>query len=187
MTALSIKNSILMFLIVFILHFLIKNALADRSVPAVQAPAKEAFSAAPTPVATPACPAPAVPERNTDAEKAELLKYVFGDNAPASCDDAMAKYFQGTGVAAATPSPGCLPLKDDARSLPLSTTCDPALTNFKSSEATKKASIPTTQPLANKLLLNEYANENGMNGGLFGGLNPFDGSANMFQEYAPCV
>lgn len=199
MLAISIKNSILILLIVLILHFLIKNALMDKTnrTPKKEAVIKEPFEnvpkpatevkSQPLPVETKACDA--LPERNTQEEKDELLKYVFGAEAK-DCDEEINKYFQGLSPDASATSPatqtGCPLPRTDANALPLSTTCDPALLAFP--KDTKKMSEKCVKQDTNQgMLLHQYEDENPMNGGLFGGLNPFDNFSSSYEEYAACT
>lgn len=198
MLAISIKNSILILLIVLILHFLIKNALMDKQ-PTIFAKKPEQriemFSNVPKPVADiKSEPKPlekkeceVLPERNTQDEKNELLKYVFGDDAK-DCDEEINKYFQGIGSSASLgdSNGGCILPRTDANSLPLSTTCDPNITTFPR-DTKKQSEKCVKQEVAQGMMLHEYENENQMSGGLFGGLNAFDEFASSFSEYAPCA
>lgn len=211
MLAVSIKNSILILLIVLILHFLIKNTLMEKrsfakqevasksvmesfaststntSAPTPAAP-KEASKPAPVAEAPKECDAIEVKERNTDKEREELLKYVFGDDAKADDQD-LDQFFRPTteGVSTTQGDPCPLP-RTDASSLPVSTTCDPSLLSLSLEKDRKKPASNkcVKQDVRAGMVLQEYDNESGMNGGLFGGLNAFDGFASSFGDYAPC-
>ena len=134
--------------------------------------------------ASTACASLKVPERNTECEKAELLKYVFGDDKTYTSDE-IDKYFKGIEVEASAEKSACLPKKADSQSLPLTTTCEPTMLNLtmkaeREMNISKNCDIKQDKPI---MVLKEYENENEMNGGLFGGLNAFDSFASQFEEY----
>ena len=196
MLAIGIKNSILVLLIILILHFLIKNTLVDRASKlqksAVKPPSKETFKGNET-VKEECNPAPA-PPRNSEAEKEELLKYVFGDdNKKEDDNDDLRAFFGGNDVTRdvqgelAKRQPECQAPKKDDNALPLSDTCDPGIMSIKD-DAHKPVSADCDLPQKmGVMLLKEYENENAMNGGkLYGGLDGFDGFATHFEDYAAC-
>lgn len=209
MLAVSIKNSILILLIILILHFLIKNTLMEKRSLAKQegaskqavesfvtntkapAPAspKEASNPAPVQETKKECDVVEVKERNTDQEREELLKYVFGEDAKMGDDD-LNQFFRTASedVPSTTQGNPCPLPRTDASSLPVSTTCDPSLLSLSLEKDRKKPASDkcVKQDVRNGMVLQEYDNESGMNGGLFGGLNAFDGFSSSFGDYAPC-
>lgn len=207
MLAVSIKNSILILLIVLILHFLLKNTLMEKQRPSEKKQdKKETFEAVnepmPAPPVTASVPAPVVSvaekkecaklepvERNTEDERAELLKYVFGEDATKMDDNELGQYFQGMDVSSGSKTQGdpCPLPRTDAHSLPITTTCDSSVLTLALEKDKKKPSSKCVkQDSSNGMVLHEYDDENGMNGGLFGGLNAFDGFSTSFQDFAPC-
>lgn len=203
MLSMGIKNSILILIIVFILHFAIKNAIVDRriredrdrprekvAVPVKPAPVVEEFKSAskgstPAPVEKEA----AVPckEKESADSKQELLDFVYGD----SDDSDLGKFFKGTDITKEVQREidakmSCPVLKTDDHSLPLSTTCDPGLQNLAAVAASKRVKYDCDLPqtLAT-MTLKEYENENAMNGGeLYGNLSAFDNGALSYEPYA---
>lgn len=182
----GIKNAILVLLIILILHVLIKNALMESS-----SVKKEPFVPLPTldpvlnkvaPAKVPECPAP----EKKDDDNAELLKYVYGDDAD---PNELGGFFKGITKDVEKELEAklsCPVFKSDDNSLPLSTTCDPKLQNMASALAKEKevkADCNLKQTL-DTMLLKEYTDESSMNGGaLFGNLNAFDDRASYYHEY----
>jgi hypothetical protein len=190
MLSLGIKNAILVLLIILILHVLIKNALMETN---VQTPTKKLEDFKPVspldpelnkvaPVKVPECPAP---EKKED-DNAELLKYVYGDDA----DQAdIATFFKGLDVTRDVEKEinsklKCPVLKSDDNSLPLSTTCDPKLQNMATTLAQEVKADCNLEQNLQTMLIKEYKNENSMNGGdLYGNLSAYDMGALSYQEY----
>jgi hypothetical protein len=196
MLAIGIKNSILVFLIVMILHFLIKNTLMDKvakvpKVPKVQQETFKVQSDIKVPEKTSAC-APA-PPKNEEEEKEELLKYVFGDSGSGSNEgaDGLGDFFKGKDVTQdlegelAKRKPVCDTKKTDDQNLPLSTTCDPGIMSLKPLDnMSVKADCDIKQKVP-LMTLKEYDNESTMNGGkLYGGLDGYDHLAGFYEDYA---
>lgn len=196
MLSLGLKNAILVLLIILILHVLIKNAIID------QKPVKEKFiTGAPveetkkdyleankitTPA--PACPKPAVAEKDEDSEK-ELLKYVYGEDDTKE-DGNLSQYFKGMDITRDVKKDidakiSCTSLKKKNDGLPLSTTCDPQLQTLKTDDTLllKQQKKPEAQNISN-MMLGEYEDENAMNGGeLYGNLSAYDDMAFSFEDY----
>lgn len=212
MLAIGIKNSILVLLIILILHFLIKNTIFDKNGKAPkkvqQAPTdikKVHIASVPTVDIMSSQPAKvqvetfkneslsceASPPRNTDLEKEELLKFVFGAEAPDTSEDELKKYFKGDDVTSdvegelAKIKPTCPPVKKDDMNLPLSTTCDPQIQRLNLlEEKSVKGDCNLKQDKKDIMILKEYDDENSMSGGeLYGGLSAFDNLASAFEEY----
>lgn len=208
MLAIGIKNSILVLLIILILHFLIKNTIFDKNsknpkkpqakstdIEQIHITAVPKVEIVPPKVETfkddaPSC-APA-PPRNTDVEKEELLKFVFGAEAPGtSSEDELGKYFKGDDVTSdvegelAKRKPTCPVVKKDDMNLPLTTTCDPQIQRLNLlAEKSVKADCNLKQDKKDVMILKEYDDENSMSGGqLYGGLSAFDNLASAFEEY----
>lgn len=210
MLSMGIKNSILVLLIVLILHVLIKNAIVDKKLHSKEKFVEdkndlkkqenkpdnkqdhkkevkqeddiETFVA---PVVEEKKDCKKKPEVTGDDDKAELLKFVYGDD-----DSDLSNFFKGMDVTKDVKEDiakklSCPVLKTDDNSLPLSTTCDPQLQKLRMEDMSKKVKYDCnlSQPIGN-MLLKEYEDENAMNGGaLFGDLSAYDDDALNFSEY----
>lgn len=199
MLSLGIKNAILVLLIILILHVLIKNALIDaesRTTPKKTEPTKvikEPFKAPVStldleankvaPIKAPECPAP---EKKED-DNAELLKYVYGEDADQTD---ISTFFKGLDITRDVEKEintklKCPVLKSDDNTLPLSTTCDPKLQNMATTLAQDVKADCNLEQNLQTMLIKEYNNENAMNGGdLYGNLSAYDMGALNYQEYA---
>lgn len=189
--AIVIKNLILFILIILIGHFLVKNVLFDKGTPSTKLPNIILDSSISTKMQHP-------PQTETvgviskqekepeglDKAKAELLKFVDeGDEGDDSVNKNVDKYFNTSISLPPVPTDDCKSAEQISQ-FPLSTTCDPNMQSLKTSitrdtPRKPRACINLTK---NVLVLNEYDNENSMNGGeLFNGLNAFDNFDNHFQ------
>jgi hypothetical protein len=114
-----------------------------------------------------------------DKAKEELLKFIDDDD-----DVVMEKYFDGkTTNNGMIPTDNCKPKQTD-NMFPLSTTCDPNTQNMSKGDKVIKSDCDLLQDKKQLLILNEYENENSMNGGsLFGGLNAFDAFDTTYSQY----
>jgi len=185
--AVVVKNIILFVLLVLIGHFLVKNFLVDKELTKPQR--NEVHAVIKTTdtndidkkVAIAIEPKIAKPEKEPqglDKAKAELLKFVDEEDSVSN----LKKFFTETN---SVPTDECKS-KIQTSQFPLSTTCDPNIQAIDISAEMKKE-IPKkpkhcTNLSKNILVLNEYDNENVMNGGeLFNGLNAFDSFDNQFQ------
>lgn len=181
--AIVVKNIILFLLIVLIGHFLVKNFLIDKEdknspLLIVQSPEtivqKQKSSKDNT---EPTIAKSEKEPEGLDKAKAELLKFVDEEET----EHNLKPFFKDTSN---VPTDDCKS-KIQTSQFPLSTTCDPNIQivdayTDKRKDA-KKPNICTTLT-KNVLVLNEYDNENVMNGGeLFNGLNAFDSFDNHFQ------
>jgi hypothetical protein len=112
-----------------------------------------------------------------DKVKAELLQFVDEEES----EQKLNKFFVEGGV---VPTDDCKS-KVDVSAFPLSTTCDAniqSLHNTTISTETPRKPKQCTLLSKNVMVLNEYDNENTMNGGdLYNGLNAFDTFDNHFQ------
>lgn len=185
MLSTGIKNSILIVLIILILHFFIKNVLLskreDFSAPAPQCPKKTDESAV----------KPAN-ERTEAVEEKDVYAAWFGGEAKtvapssdAALTEDLDKFFTGEidikkEIEEATK---CVVPSQDPM-LPQSSTCDPNLDKLPAEYAIKKdvrANCNIVQDKKGIMILNEYENENIMNGGaLFMNLEAYDQSDSMF-------
>jgi len=112
------------------------------------------------------------------SEKAELLKYVYGEEG----DDDISKFFTGLDVTRDVESQindkinNCPLPKNDDMTMPLNTTCD-AVSKIAEDEMNSKrvkAECNLSQPLQT-MVVKEYENENAMNGGkLYDDLSAYD-------------
>lgn len=186
MLSTGIKNSVLIVLIILILHFFIKNVLLAK---------KETFAAPPPKCTTttfkPEDDASAVRPFN---EKPLSTKEVYDEWFGAGSDkkeskhpvgDDLDMYFAGEvdikkEIEAATKC--TIPVHDTE--LPKSSTCDPNLDSVPDEFLVKKdvkANCNIIQDKKNIMILNEYENENIMNGGkLFMNLEAYDNQESMF-------
>lgn len=201
--ALAIKNTILVILIILIVHFMVKNVLLEKpqSKPVQTVPSKpisahgsEQVSSIPTAETSktgdipPSKPSsdevPKTKQQGLDKAKEELLKFVSDD------DDDLDKFF--TKCMTTTPSSSdntmCKSSVPRDPPFPLSTTCDPAIQKLSSSPQATLCAKKTTDNLESKkkvMILQEYDNENSMNGGdLYGGLKPYDTFDDHYQQYS---
>ena len=188
-TSVALKNSILIFLVVLILHFLLKNALANGEGFAVEDPHIAALASVGV-KAPPAAPIGAtgpladeetmsgVPStgpigrdatrealasvsRASACNEDELYAYVFGDEAtpPRACEAAEAKKPAPTTRAAAPAAPA----------------------GAAAPPAPKLA--PGSNSTCQLAVINEYADEKGLNGGpVLGSLSAFDMSQSPFEQ-----
>lgn len=213
MLATSIKNTILVFLLILILHFLIKNALFDRRVGTIRrvesfensatqlaeekrtevAAAPSPIKEEPAPVVTPVVEACANDTNKCKDEEDELYRFVYGDDAPhdvKTTDSELAQYFTGLDVTRdiekkIKESMKCVsvPRTSSDITMPQSTTCDPALQQSKPDTKGIKQNCELPQGLP-VMMLNEYDNESSMNGGaLYDNLAAFDNLASNFENY----
>ena len=140
----------------------------------------------------------------TDDDEDELYKFVYGDdsNAHVSGHDSynsaltnnedIKKYFTGLDVTKDIENKiqeamKCKSLQQSSETdptIPLSTTCDPALKPSVTINAVKvKADCGLHQDLP-VMTITEYENESSMNGGsLYGNLAAFDSFAGQYEEY----
>ncbi len=192
-SAIVIKNILLFVLIVLIGHFLVKNFLLDKEpskipVHALVVDSTETQKVVEEKHATrdatePSISKPDVEPEGLDKAKAELLKFVDEEEAGAfnaAKEDNLNKYFKETSK---VPTDDCKS-KIQPSQFPLSTTCNPDIQVIDTAMKTETPRKPTqcTNLTKNVLVLNEYDNENTMNGGeLFNGLNAFDSYDNHFQ------
>lgn len=190
MLSTGIKNSILIVLIILILHFFIKNVLLTK---------REDFGA---PVSQPKC----APESSSSSANASAVKPAndrsdvesekdvynawFGGEVQSEKQDAgstedLDKFFTGEidikkEIEEATK---CVVPQQDPM-LPKSSTCDPNLDKIPPEYAIKKdvrANCNIVQDKKGIMILNEYENENIMNGGaLFMNLEAYDQTDSMF-------
>lgn len=190
----AIKNTILIILIILIGHFMVKNLLFERQKTAptikevkedklvhVKEDAPPQISTKQV-VSTPSGVPSSVIVENTkgtglDKAKEELLKFINDD------DDDIERFFEHEKQNITSDNTKC---KSQDTTLPLSTTCDPAIQDVKQNNMKQvKADCNLKQDKKNILILKEYVNENTMNGGtLFGGLSAFDNYDNNYQIYS---
>jgi hypothetical protein len=204
-----IKNTILVVLIILIGHFMIQNILVDKKplfshqntpvkqvsdntkkyqsspidvnaeVDGKHAEAKVNLPVVCTerPVGLPSSQTVSAVNGGLDKAKQELLKFVDDE------DDNMETFFTQqtpTLKMEAIPSDNCK-LKTQDSMLPLTTTCDPLVSDLK-----QPSKVMTNSSVAydkkGLMILKEYENESTMNGGsLYGGLSAFDTFNDNFQ------
>lgn len=170
--SIGIKNAILVILVIFILHFVIKNIMIKK--PLNNNPKREKTesffddnnSKAPVVTKVNMC------NNNNDMAKSkeDMLKYVLGSN-----DDDLNKYFAENPVTEPVKET-CPPPKSDIHQLPMINTCDPNIQAVGFGDLMQiKADCDLTQDKRNIMILNEYVNEKALNGGeLYGGLQAYD-------------
>lgn len=155
MLSIAIKNTILLFLIVLILHFMIKKYLFDHrhlapppaAAPPVVQPPVEPFDASPTPASAATAAAANI---NGELEE-QLLEYVMA-NSPQSAKKAM----EATTC-------GVPPFQDS-----------PVETSFKKGKKEERG-------CSSFMIVNEYDAENGLNGGtIFGNLAGYNSCDDVF-------
>lgn len=200
--ALAIKNTILFILIILIVHFMVKNVLLEKpqSKPVQPVPSGSASEPVSTVVISKKADADIPPSKPSsdevprtkqqgglDKAKEELLKFVSDD------DEDLDKFFTKCTTTKSTSSDNAI-CKSRATHppFPLSTTCDPAIQKLP--EATPQATLcakKTTNTQESKkkvMILQEYDNENSMNGGdLYGGLKAYDMFDDNYQQYSCTV
>jgi hypothetical protein len=211
--AIAIKNTLLLVLIILIGHFMLKNLLFDKKIlhntvqdinkdePKTtakkhldvignistdtdiikiveQAPiGNDTTSIISSPSGIPSSEHLQSMHGGLDKAKEELLKFIDDD------DDVMEKYFDNkTTTNSIIPTDNCKPKQND-NMFPLSTTCDPNIQNMSKGDKVIKSNCDLLQDKKQLLILNEYENENSMNGGsLFGGLNAFDAFDTTYSQ-----
>lgn len=183
--AIVIKNIILFILIIFIAHFVIKNFLLDKesvAKPIQKHDIVQTKQSSDAPPLLKDATEPTISKKEKEPEgldkaKADLLKFVDEEDS----EQTLNKYFTKT---SSIPTDDCKS-KVEVSSFPLSTTCDPniqTLHNKNNAKDNPKKPKQCTLLTKNVMVLNEYDNENTMNGGdLFNGLNAFDSFDNHFQ------
>ena len=207
-----IKNTILVVLIILIGHFMIQNVLVDKKPKTQQKPlalpedSSSKQHAAPLtvnpekdgkdavekinkpilgterPVGVPSSQTVSGVNGGLDKAKQELLKFVDDE------EEHIDNFFNQqttTLQMEAVPSDNCK-LKTQDSMLPLATTCDPLVSDFKA-HTDDKASSNTSMAYDKKglMILKEYDNESTMNGGsLYGGLSAFDTFNDNFEPVA---
>lgn len=180
--AIVVKNIILFVLIVLIGHFLVKNFLIDKqdpkqqptSISSIKIDAKQEETTKKKDATEATIAKPEKEPEGLDKAKAELLKFVDEEDT----DLNLKKFFKETSD---VPTDECKS-KLQTSQFPLSTTCDPNIQAIEVKKEVPRKPKSCTNLSKNILVLNEYDNENVMNGGeLFGGLNAFDSFDNQFQ------
>lgn len=196
--AIIIKNTILVILIILIGHFLVKNFLLDKKYKSANTTYKtepnKDIGGALVPLKNTIVPAPIVPDSETpiakpsssvietvqgglDKAKEELLKFIDSDD-----DGNVDSFFGHDKVLPSQPTDDCK-LKGIDIMLPLSTTCDQSIQSLSKVDKVLKSSGHITNTQKNLMMVNEYENENTMNGGeLFAGLSAFDAFDNTYQS-----
>lgn len=187
--ALAIKNTILVILIILIVHFMVKNVLLEKPqskpVQTVSAP-----EPAPTVVVSKKADADIPPSKPSsdavptskqqgglDKAKEELLKFVSDD------DEDLDKFF--TKCTTTTPASSDNAMCKSHPPFPLSTTCDPAIQKLPEATLCAKKTTDTQESKKKVMILQEYDNENSMNGGdLYGGLKAYDMFDDNYQQYS---
>jgi hypothetical protein len=199
--ALAIKNTILVVLIILIVHFMVKNVLLEKpllkpvqpvpSVPSVPVPALEpvpSLTVSKTGDIPPSKPSsdevPTTKQQGgLDKAKEELLKFVSDDD-----DEDLDKYFTKctTSTPMSSDNATCKSNVPRDPPFPLSTTCDPAIQKLPSSAPQSTlCGKKTTDTKKKVMILQEYDNENSMNGGdLYGGLKAYDMFDDHYQQYS---
>jgi hypothetical protein len=196
--ALAIKNTILVVLIILIVHFMVKNVLLEKPLlkPVQPVPSAPIPAPVPTPVLVPVPSADIPPSKPSsdevpktkqqgglDKAKEELLKFVSDDD-----DEDLDKYFTKctTSTPLSSDNATCKSNVPRDPPFPLSTTCDPAIQKLPSSAPQSTLCAKKTSDTKNKvMILQEYDNENSMNGGdLYGGLKAYDMFDDHYQQYS---
>jgi len=196
MLAIGIKNAILIILIILIIHFAIMNIMSNRVTPQkvqdksqdksqdkaldkVQEKALEQFEES-----TIKCSPVQNPSANLESEKENLLKFVFGDNIPkdGSGLDKFFKDYSNEIEKCDKPYEQCSKKSDD-HSVPLATTCNPNIQEL-SSELDNLKKLPVCNTKKDLMILNQYDNENQMNGGvIYADINAYDNYDLSFLSY----
>lgn len=172
MMGVGIKNIILFVLIILILHFLVKNAILEKKRDGKEH-LKPENDVSDTTIKTtktePLCNNNSAQlPKTVEEQKKELFQYVM--------DEAeIEKFFE----------PQLLPEPNDKFENEYSIACDArnAVKDPSVSDWKKKTKDPPNQS-NNYLVIHEYSDESGLNGGkLPGGLDGYDGYDNLFQDY----
>ena len=177
----GLKNFILIFIIILIFHFLIKKALLSR---------REGYVCKPHTVESSTTPAPKpVEDQTKSAPKStnDIYDMWFGEAGGGQADKSLDSFFKEELDMSkeAEEAAKCKIRPGSDLTKPISTTCDPPFDMDTSSDDTKalKANCNLSQDKKGMMLLNEYENENTMNGGkLFLNLDAYDRDDYM---YAP--
>jgi hypothetical protein len=186
--AIGIKNAILIVLIVLIIHFAVKNAIINRDDKLAITPenkkTKETFSPSQLMVKEPTC-MPQSPNDNLESEKEKLLQFVFGKDIPKDSKglDAFFKDYTNQIAQCDKPYEQCTKKSDDHQ-VPLATTCDPNIQEIPLLPDMEKAT-EVCNTKKDLMILNQYNNENPMNGGtLYADISPFDDYDMSYEQYA---
>lgn len=165
MLSTAIKNTILIILIIFIIHFIIKNHLASSKAAHISADSKVSLT---TQKSNEGFESPV--ENSTDSiinyakdpslnDEEELLKYVLAN--------------KNTEFASSLPS--CPEVKTDIPSIDILTT-------------KKSKPVVDSQAFNQMMFIGSYDDEKSMNGGeVFGGLHGFDESTLPYEAYTPSL
>lgn len=124
------------------------------------------------------------PSANLESEKENLLKFVFGDNIPkdGSGLDKFFKDYSNEIEKCDKPYEQCAKKSDD-HTVPLATTCNPNIQEL-SSELDNLKKLPVCNTKKDLMILNQYDNENQMNGGvIYADINAYDNYDLSFQSY----
>lgn len=207
--AIIIKNTILVVLIILIGHFMVKNFLLDKKssssklvttnttiktqdksndISGALVPLKNEVTPSPitpdseTPIAKPSSDAVQTIHGGLDKAKEELLKFIDDDED----EDNVDRYFSKDATLPPQPTDNCKAKVLDPI-LPLNTTCDQSIQMMAKHSNDKVVKVGTAgvcNPQKDVVMLNEYENENTMNGGtLFGGLSAYDAFDNNFHSF----
>lgn len=162
MIAIGIKNAILFLLIILIMHFLIKNMLLDRVTAGGKVTGEKKYF-----------------ENFTD-QKMKMMQYIMEE--PSSIDQAFSEKI----IKPCDKENDCLPEKKDNNTIERSMSCDNILQTSDDADAMKlKADCKLNQDKKDFMVIKEYEQEKGLNGGeLFDGLNAFDNYDMYFQTYS---
>jgi hypothetical protein len=189
MLAIGIKNAILIILIILIVHFAIKNIIMtndDRK--EITPETKEKFlDILPNPISTSSEPKcmPQSPDDNLESDKENLLKFVFGNDVPSNSKglDDFFKDYSNQISQCDKPYETCNKKSDD-HTVPLASTCDPNVQELPiTQDFTKAKEVCNTKK--DLMILNEYTNENAMNGGsLYGDINAYDDFDLSYSQYS---
>ena len=167
MLNIGLKNAILFFLIILILHFLLKNILIDNKKPTTKPESDSIKQKQQNYFAI---------EKFTE-QRNKMIDYINYADTEAEAKQKIIK----------TPEcdTKCLPRKTDENSLPLSTTCDAGIQELKPEDPMKlKADCQIPQDYKFFSVIKEYENEKGINGGkLYDGLGAYDGFEDYFESY----
>lgn len=188
--AIGIKNAILIVLITLIIHFALKNMIIDKRdklqmTPSIEDTKRSNVIRKETFITEPKC-MPQSPNDNLESEKENLLKFVFGEDMPGNGKglDDFFKDFSNQISQCDKPYQECSAKKSDDHKVPLTATCDPKIQEIPLiPEAEKAKEVCNTKK--DLMILNEYNNENPMNGGvLYANISPFDDYDINFQQYS---
>lgn len=165
MIGIGIKNAILFLLIILILHFLIKNMLMDRGLAGTGGKVsgeKKYF------------------ENFTDSDmKMKMMQYI--EEEPSTIDKAFSEKI----IQPCDKQNDCLPSKTDDNKIERSMSCNNILQTKEDDSMKVKADCHLNQDKKDFMIIKEYENEKGLNGGELGdGLNAFDSYDSYFQTYS---